>query len=75
LVKFKIRLLFVGISLLRYIIKQEVDLGDSIKNNEGTNRYGMEGYKTFSKFNQFNKYIEKTIELYKSTLDISCLTL
>lgn len=46
-----------------------------IKNPEIANNIGMESYKTFSKFNQFNKYIEKTIELYKSTLDISCLTL
>lgn len=46
-----------------------------IKNPEIANNIGLGGYKTFSKFNQFNKYIEKTIELYKSTLDISCLTL
>ncbi len=45
-----------------------------IENPEMANTIGMGGYRAISKFDQFNEYIEKTIELYKSTLDISCLT-
>lgn len=45
-----------------------------IENPEIANTIGIGGYRAISKFDQFNEYIEKTIELYKSTFDISCLT-
>lgn len=46
-----------------------------IENPELAKTIGMEGYNAISKYDQFNEYVEKTIELYKSTLDIACVTL
>ncbi len=46
-----------------------------IEKPETASTIGKEGYRIISKLNQFNEYLDKTIELYKSTLDISCLTL
>lgn len=46
-----------------------------IENPEMAKTIGMGGYNAISKYDQFNEYVDKTIELYKSTLDISCVTL
>ena len=46
-----------------------------IEKPETGNTIGTEGCRAISKLNQFNEYLDKTIGLYKSTLDISCLTL
>ncbi len=48
---------------------------DLIENPEMANTVGTEGYRAISKLNQFNEYLDKTIELYKSTLNIACVTL
>jgi len=44
-------------------------LQEKINNTESTDIKGLEGYKSFSKYNKFNDYINRTIELYKSTIE------
>jgi len=46
-----------------------------IEKPEMANTIGMAGYNAILNIDNFNEYLDKTIELYKSTLDISCLTL
>ncbi len=46
-----------------------------IENPEMAKTIGIGGYNATSKYDKFNEYLKKTIELYESTLDIACVTL